>query len=576
MYPPEATAPQTPVTSGAEPPAVVSLLAGHLDGTGYPATLLDLAARGWFRLAEPEPGRLMCLLPPRPPRLPLAPYEERAALHLARRAAGRGEVPASALAEGFADGQVAFSEAFHDEVVADARNRGLIKPRLRGRTALLLAGAALIPAVLVAGAVHVTAHPGRAFLPVLCWLVLLWFIGLGLRGSERLTPAGKACLAGWQRRQATLPGDGSRAALPGVDPGPDPAVAGDDLAMVLDVTDGDRTLAYAAALGAAPGAVAVFTRSHTLVWSSYGGRWRQLVVGDPAERSWPAGVALPLFAGLTVSFFSAFVLIGGLVVHGIDGAVLVAGGVAGVVAGVVLLRQATLADRQLPSTAEFDGVVLERWTWVQKGEESDTTCYAVALDDGQQDQAWAFTVDHGGYARLVPGALVHATVNPRRNRLIAVDVTGTPQLPSQVAAAQAAKQPLRARLVNAGEAARVLGVPEKETQCYLLGVSCIWKRAKGRGSITITAGRRAMLARHAERTGRPLPDRDGVERWLVGNRSVVLRRGTIVVKIILSGQLGLDRGEALAWLTDLVTERLAAAPGDEALSEDEWTPTPEQ
>jgi len=67
-----------------------------------------------------------------------------------------------------------------------------------------------------------------------------------------------------------------------------------------------------------------------------------------------------------------------------------------------------------------------------------------------------------------------------------------------------------------------------------------------------------------------------VERWLTGNRSVVLRRGTMVVKIILSGHLGLDRGEALAWLTDLVTERLAAVPGDEALSEDEWTPTPER
>ncbi len=439
MDPPDATAPQTPVTFGAEPPAVVSLLAGHLDGTGYPATLLDLAARGWFRLAEPEPGRLMCLLPQHLPRQPLAPHEERAALHLARRAAGRGEVPASALAEGYADGQVAFSEAFHDEVAADARNRGLIKPRLRGRTALLLAAAALIPAVLVAGAVHVTAHPGRAFLPVLCWLVLLWLIGLGLRGSERLTPAGKACLAGWQRRQATLTGDGPRAALPGADHGAGPAAAGDDLAMVLDITDGDRTLAYAAALGAAPGAVAVFTRSHTLVWSSYGGRWRQLVVGDPAERSWPAGVALALFGGLTISFFSALLLIGGLVVHGIDGAVLVAWGVAGVAGGVVPLRRAKLADQQLPSTAEFDGVVLERWTWVQKGDESsDTTCYGVALDDGQQDQAWAFTVGHGVYAGLVPGTLVHATVNPRRNRLVAADVTGTPQLPPQVAAAQAA------------------------------------------------------------------------------------------------------------------------------------------
>jgi hypothetical protein len=37
------------------------------------------------------------------------------------------------------------------------------------------------------------------------------------------------------------------------------------------------------------------------------------------------------------------------------------------------------------------------------------------------------------------------------------------------AAAQAAKQPLRARMVKADEAARVLGVPEKQVQCYLLG-----------------------------------------------------------------------------------------------------------
>ena len=85
-----------------------------------------------------------------------------------------------------------------------------------------------------------------------------------------------------------------------------------------------------------------------------------------------------------------------------------------------------------------------------------------------------------------------------------------------------------------------------------------------------------MLARHAERNGRPLAYRDGVERWLVGDRSVVLRRGTMVAKIILSGHLGLDQAEALAWLTDLATERLAAAPGDEVLSEDEWTPTPER
>ena len=40
--------------SGPESPAVVSLLAGRLSTLDYPATLLDLAARGWFRL-EPRP-----------------------------------------------------------------------------------------------------------------------------------------------------------------------------------------------------------------------------------------------------------------------------------------------------------------------------------------------------------------------------------------------------------------------------------------------------------------------------------------------------------------------------------------
>jgi hypothetical protein len=83
------------------------------------------------------------------------------------------------------------------------------------------------------------------------------------------------------------------------------------------------------------------------------------------------------------------------------------------------------------------------------------------------------------------------------------------------------------------------------------------------------------LARHAERTGRPLPGHDGVSGWLVGDRSALLRRGAMVVKIVLTGDLGMDRAAALAWLTERVTERLAAAPGDEALSEDEWAPAPD-
>jgi hypothetical protein len=572
MYPPEETATGTPAF-GEAPPAVVSLLAGQLDSTGYPATLLDLAARGWFRLAEAEPGRVMCLLPPDPPRQTLAPYEERAAVHLARRAAGRGEIPAAALAEGFADGQVAFATAFHDEVVADARRRGLVRPRLRGGTALLLGAAALIPAALVAGAVGVAAHPGRAFLPVLCWLVLLWVIGLGLHGSERPTPAGQACLA-QRRRQAAVTGAEPAVTLPGGD-----ASTGPGLATVRHAGEAGQAVAYAAAVGAAPDAVAVFTRTPTAVWSSYGGRWRQLSIGEPAERSWPENPVPVILAALGVPAFSALLVFGTMIVPGAAGMVLVVAATAIGVTGATMFARSRISPEQLPRSAEFSGVVLERWTWVQKGDEGgDVTCYGVALDDGQRDQAWSFTVDRGQYARLVPGTLVHVTVNPRRNKLIAATVTGRPQLPPEAAAAQKAKLPLRARVINAEEAGRVLGVTEQDLECYLLGVSCLWKRAKGkgRGSITITAGRRAMLARHAERTGQPLPEHDGVAGWLVGDRSVLLRRGTTVVKIVLSGSLGMDRPAALAWLAERATERLAAAPGDDALSEDEWAPAPER
>src|ERR1700728_478375 len=94
-----------------EPPAVVSLLAGNLDAYGYPATLLDLAARGWLRLAGPEagpggsaPGPVMCVIVASPPRGQLTEYEQRAYQQVGSRAAGRGDVPARALSDGFAGG----------------------------------------------------------------------------------------------------------------------------------------------------------------------------------------------------------------------------------------------------------------------------------------------------------------------------------------------------------------------------------------------------------------------------------------------------------------------------------------
>src|SRR5215469_16664012 len=85
-----------------EPPAVVGLVAGRRDAALFTVTLLDLAARGWFRLTRslPDPRApipAMCVLPAEPPVEELTPYEQRAVDHLSRRAGSLPEIPAAAL-----------------------------------------------------------------------------------------------------------------------------------------------------------------------------------------------------------------------------------------------------------------------------------------------------------------------------------------------------------------------------------------------------------------------------------------------------------------------------------------------
>jgi len=96
-----AVARQPPRLAGSESPAVVSLLAGHLPSLGYPATLLDLAARGWFRLESPARGPVMCVLAHNPPASELTAYERRVYTHVVTRAGDRADIPAAALSDGF-------------------------------------------------------------------------------------------------------------------------------------------------------------------------------------------------------------------------------------------------------------------------------------------------------------------------------------------------------------------------------------------------------------------------------------------------------------------------------------------
>ena len=77
-------------------------------------------------------------------------------------------------------------------------------------------------------------------------------------------------------------------------------------------------------------------------------------------------------------------------------------------------------DAALPGFAEFDGLVVEAWTEEESGENSSTTHWCLAIDDGVRDQAWAFSVTAEQYRRYTAGTLVRAQADPRRNRLLVI------------------------------------------------------------------------------------------------------------------------------------------------------------
>jgi hypothetical protein len=339
-----------------EPPAVVSLLARRPDADGYAATLLDLAARGWVSLAEEAPGRVVCRLPPGlgdGPGAVLTDYERRALAHVAFRSGDSGSAPGAALGSGFAVGEREFRTRFGGEVRADARRLGLIRRRLGPGPAAVLAAAGLPAVALAVLALPRPAGPAAWPLLGLGYLAVAAAVGWLSRGL-RMTPAGRAALAGWLGFRAAITGSHSR------------PTAG----TALLAADGDRRIGYAAALGAAPAATAAFRAEDQQVWSSYQGTWRQVSIGRPRR---------PLVPGVAARL------------------------------------------RRLPARAEFDGVILRRWTEAGPacgGGSGPVRC--LAIDDGERDQAWVLTAAEPEYEHARTGMVVHVTADPRRGRLLAL------------------------------------------------------------------------------------------------------------------------------------------------------------
>jgi hypothetical protein len=385
-----------------EPPAVVSLLAGRLARDGYPATLLDLAARGWIGLDEAEPSRVMCR--PGAGRADdpgLTAYERRALAHLELRATGTGAVPGTALDTGFEAGEDEFRKLFRDEVRSDARDRGLLRSRI-GRGTLALLEAAGAGCLVLADTATVRHHAtGDIILVTFTYLVFLQ-VPWALYRRTRLTRAGRAALAEWL---------GFRVALIGSRTG---RTAGTAMLAVA----GDRRIAYAAALGAAPDAVAAFSSSadRDYAWSSFGGSWHRVLLGTASTRYVPGPLGL---AGITA--FGCFYGMIVLVVLRAEGPLWAAGvavfpGCTWWIPAIWVYGSAARASR-LPRIAEFDGQVLKRWT---QSDGDNGIDHCIAIDDGVSQRAWALVVGSQTYANARAGTLVHVQVDPRRNQLIAI------------------------------------------------------------------------------------------------------------------------------------------------------------
>jgi hypothetical protein len=518
---------------GEVPPAVVSLLARRLARLGFGATLVDLAARGWFEVRAPAGpagpgapagpgGPALCVVRAETPGRPLTPFERRVVAHVALRAGARGEVPAPALSDGFGGGETEFMSAFREEVDAEARRLGLTRSRLSGRRIGLLLLLLFVPAVAL---IPVAAHGrGLAYAGGLYFAGIWVAVGVGV--SRRRSASGQAVLDHWRSAVAAPPG-----------------------------REG-RVQAYAAALGAAPAALAVFAQGRTNVaWSSYRGSWQLLEI-ETNTWSWPQGCAIWLAIVFgPILYFSAAIWLGthgmALLAEEMVGLVVAAGLAGGLVA---LARRAAS-----PRFAEFDGQVIRQWM-VKGGDESPDE-YHVAIDDGAREQAWDFSIGSEPYRRLPPGTFVHVRVNLRRRAGVTVEPVEPPAVAHPLARVAADQEravtnglPDPADLVLEAEAAAILG--GKVRGHHLDGApgrTMVWQPpSTGRPMLRVEV-RHAADARRVPPTARPAP---GVADGYFVSQGAAVTVSALSALISIHGSVHIAAEASLAGLLPVVEGRL--------------------
>ena len=177
---------------------------GRLSGAAYPATILDLAAKGHLVITQRMPGQLWCDLPAAAPADTGLAESERLVLADARRLAGRGGAPFEAVAESCASDVRGKWDPFERAVRAEGRQAGLTRPRLPVPVQAPLYIGAGVVGVLTFAAVDAVPHTSGVVAPLVAaffaFVIPVTMVG-SLSQKDRLTGRG-AAVGAWAAREA--------------------------------------------------------------------------------------------------------------------------------------------------------------------------------------------------------------------------------------------------------------------------------------------------------------------------------------------------------------------------------------
>ncbi|MGI5486549.1 DUF2207 family protein [Microtetraspora malaysiensis] len=392
-------------------PAIVDLITGHwkLCDEAPSATLLDLASRGVVRIEEIGPELSLVRLRRDPG--DLRPYEKLVYDHVMSLAVD-GVVATGALAEGSRNlGR--WWKSFRKKVIVEARALGLSRPRWSRAQAALLTAAAAVPSLAVAVAVTVSDDEQKGGLGAAVVTFALLLALMGRLNGERGTPDGARAAGQWLGVREHLAATGRFAEQP-----------------AASVTIWGRHLAYAAALGLAPRAVAGLPVSvpadDRRAWSDYGGMWHVVRVRYPRRMLWAREPLPMLFYALAAGFFAGFWTWIALLVASAFGlwpdalvrpAFLA---VAAVAAGVPLWY----AVVDLIGKAEVEGQVvrLRRFQAGTKGNNDPKYAYWCAIDDGRAREVKAYGIGERLWSSLSEGERVRARVGRKLGWIDAIEV----------------------------------------------------------------------------------------------------------------------------------------------------------